>query len=449
MLTFTQTSDATSTNSASGGLGFLPINLNLTFDGIAGMKIYQQFTVDSSFLPRNYGSTLQFLIKGITHKIDNNQWITSVETVAVPSSVAKSTSNQSFTGIKAVAGPSGTGGTAAAPTGEVRYPSGVAGAVRLRLKRQREVFTPGATKPDGVGQTLGILQVLDGSGKLLKEYTTVEEPWRGNRSSISCIPPGRYTFTKSKANNHASLGNVLRFAGIPFRDGVLMHIGATHKDTEGCILPGIKEQLDRNGDKVPDNRGGEGTNTAAAMTQILNYLYPSGAPNSTYTIEIYGVPGQQYIESRDGSIYADPSASPAEDGAKQSRQTYVNYVTQLNKVLNLRDAYDRGNPLLKSTVNATRVAGLVSVDNVDEGARRIQALVNQIKQSIGGKPAPWQNKLSLDKLIPDHKKIFVEQFNGLVKAVLDKDNTFIFKYPTTTNAKVVSTEGYTLKPDYG
>ncbi len=64
MLTFTQTTAATSTNSASGGLGFLPINLNLTFDGLAGIKIYQQFTVDSSFLPRNYGSTLQFLIKG-------------------------------------------------------------------------------------------------------------------------------------------------------------------------------------------------------------------------------------------------------------------------------------------------------------------------------------------------------------------------------------------------
>jgi hypothetical protein len=225
-----------------------------------------------------------------------------------------------------------------------------------------------------------------------------------------------------------------------------MHIGTTYRDTEGCILPGIKQQVDRNGDKVPDNKAGS---TQQAMNEILNYLYPSGAPNSTYTIEIYGVPGKQYVESRDGSIYADPSASPAEDGAKQSRQTYVDYVVQLNKVLNLKDAYDRGNPLLKSTVNATRVAGLVSVDNVDEGARRIQALVNQIKQSIGGKPAPWQNKLSLDKLIPDHKKIFVEQFNGLVKAVLDKDNTFIFKYPTTTNAKVVSTEGYTLKPDYG
>jgi hypothetical protein len=446
MLTFTQTTAATSTNSASGGLGFLPINLNLTFDGIAGMKIYQQFTVDSSFLPRNYGSTLQFLIKGITHKIDNNQWITSVETVAVPASVAKSTANQSFTGIKAVAGPSGTGGAAAAPTGEVRYPSGVAGAVRLRLRRQREVFTPGANQPSGVGQTLGILQVLDGSGKLLKEYTTVEEPWRGNQSSVSCIPPGRYSFTKSAANHNPSLGSVLRFSGIPFRDGVLMHIGTTYKDTEGCILPGIKEQVDRNGDKVPDNKAGS---TQQAMNEILNYLYPSGAPNSTYTIEIYGVPGKQYVESRDGSVYADPSASPADDGAKQSRQTYVNYVTQLNKVLNLKDAYDRGNPLLKSTVNATRVAGLVSVDNVDEGARRIQALVNQIKQTIAGKPAPWQNKLELNKMIPDHKKIFTEQFNGLIKAVLSRDNTFNFRYPSTTNPKELGKESFALKPDYG
>lgn len=446
MLTFTQTTAANSTNSASGGLGFLPINLNLTFDGIAGMKIYQQFTVDSSFLPKNYGATLQFLIIGLSHKIENNQWLTSVETVAVPSSVAKSTANQSFTGVKASSSPSGTGGTAAASTGEVRYPSGVAGAVRLRLKRQKEVFTPGATKPDGVGQTLGILQVLDANGKLLKEYTTVEEPWRGNRSSISCIPPGRYPFTKSKANNHASLGNVLRFADIPFRAGVLMHIGATHKDTEGCILPGIKEQLDRNGDKVPDNKAGS---TNQAMTEILNYLYPSGAPNNTYAIEIYGVPGQQYVEYRDGSVYANPSSTPGQDTAKQSRQTYVDYVVQLNKVLSLKDAYDKGKPLLASTVNATRVAGLVSVDNVDEAAKRMRSLINDVKQTIGGKPAPWENKLQLSKLNPDHKRLFQEQFNGLIKAVLARNNNYSFRYPSITDPKLYGGESFALKPDYG
>lgn len=445
MLTFTQTATAISTDSATGGLGFLPINLNLSFDGLAGMKIYQQFTVDSTFLPRNYGATLQFLIKGISHKIENNQWITNIETVAVPSSVSKSTANQSFTGIKAVSGPSGTGGDAAAPSGQVVYPSGVAGSVRLRLRRTKEVFTPGANNPDGVGQTLGVLEVLDANGKLLKDYTTVEEPWRGNRSSISCIPPGRYPFTKSKANNHASLGDVLRFSGINYRDGVLMHVGTTHFDTEGCILPGIKQQVDKNGDKVPDNKAGT---TKQAMNEIINYLYPAGSKNETFTIEIYGIKGKEYVEYRDGSVYANPSETPAADNAKQSRQTYVNYVIQLNKVLTLNDAYDNGKPLLASTVNQTRIAGLVYVDNVEEATKRMKALINVLKQTIADKPAPWQNKLVLSKLIPEHKLKFQEQFNGLIKAVLDRNNQFLFKYPSTTDPKLYGKEAFTFKPDY-
>ena len=79
----------------------------------------------------------------------------------------------------------------------------------------------------------------------------------------------------------------------------------------------------------------------------------------------------------------------------------------------------------------------------------MQALVNQIKQSVGGKPAPWQNKLALDKLIPDHKQIFIEQFNGLIKAVLAKNNTYGFRYPSTTNPKQLGKEAFTFKPDYG
>lgn len=442
MLTYIQSNASTSTDTASGTIGFLPINLNLTFDGLSGIKIYQQFTIDSAFLPKNYGATLQFLIKGITHKIENNQWITSIETVAVPSSVSKTTANQSFSGIKAVAGPSGTGGTAAAPSGAVNYPAGVAGAVRLRLYRKKEVFTPGATQPDGVGQTLGILQVLDASGKVLKEYTTVEEPWRGNRSGISCIPPGRYPFTKSTSNHNPGLGQVLRFSNIKYRDGVLMHIGTTHNDTEGCILPGIKEQVDRNGDKVPDNKAGS---TSQAMKEILNYLYPSGAPNNTYTIEVYGIEGKQYVEYRNGSVYANPSASPAQDTAKASREAYIQAVTQLNKVLNLKDVYDRSKPLLQSTVSSISTLGIKS-DDVDQAVKRMRALINDTKQSIAGKPAPWQNKLPLTNLNAADKKLFMEQFNALMNAVTAKNNTFLFKYPKEGQVRATGQE---MRPDYG
>jgi len=70
--------------SATSSRGFLPINLSLTMDGLAGIKIYQQIKVDTAFLPMDYPTSLKFIIKGVTNKVDKNGWITSVETVSVP-----------------------------------------------------------------------------------------------------------------------------------------------------------------------------------------------------------------------------------------------------------------------------------------------------------------------------------------------------------------------------
>jgi hypothetical protein len=71
-------------NIASPNTGFLPFDLSLTLDGISGMKIYQSLNIDTSFLPSNYPTSLEFLIKGITHNIQNNTWTTSIETMAIP-----------------------------------------------------------------------------------------------------------------------------------------------------------------------------------------------------------------------------------------------------------------------------------------------------------------------------------------------------------------------------
>jgi hypothetical protein len=81
------------TGSASPSNGFLPFDLSLTMDGLSGMKVYQQFTVDTDFLPLNYPRSLNFLIKGITHDITSNQWNTTIESIAVsknPSGTIKS-----------------------------------------------------------------------------------------------------------------------------------------------------------------------------------------------------------------------------------------------------------------------------------------------------------------------------------------------------------------------
>jgi hypothetical protein len=70
--------------SSSPNIGFLPFDLTLTIDGLSGMKIYQKFVADTEFLPSNYPQSLEFLIKGITHEIKDNQWITTLESLAVP-----------------------------------------------------------------------------------------------------------------------------------------------------------------------------------------------------------------------------------------------------------------------------------------------------------------------------------------------------------------------------
>ena len=436
MITFKESTAAANAEKASGILGFLPIDLNATMDGISGIKIYQQFAADTSFLPKNYGLSLRFIITGITHKIESNVWTTTVNTVSEPTSVIKLTNDQSFSGIQAQAGPGGVGGSAAVPSGEVAYPASTANTVRLRLRRDKQVFATGASAPDGTGQTLGRLQVLDNAGKVVKTYTTVEHVWRENRSSISCIPPGRYTFIKSKATNNPDLGDVLRLDGPPYRGGILIHLGQTYKNTEGCILVGRGPQKDNKiVDGVPDNQ-----DTTDATADLINYLYPPGAPNTTFAIEVFGVPNLTYVDYRDKVTYANPSALPQEDSAKKSRQTYVNYVTQLNKVLRQLDVYDNGRPLLTSTTGTT--------DDVTAGTDRLKALINMKNQTIAGKPAPWQNKLNISVMVPAHREKFKEQFNGMIQAILDRDNNYAFKYPSVSNPEAYGSEAFDLPTDY-
>ena len=71
-------------SSISVGNFALPLNLKLTLDGIAGMKILQQFQVNTNFLPAGYDDDLLYLLINISHRVDNNTWITELDTIFVP-----------------------------------------------------------------------------------------------------------------------------------------------------------------------------------------------------------------------------------------------------------------------------------------------------------------------------------------------------------------------------
>ena len=64
--------------------GMLPINISVELDGLSGIRIYDQLPVDTRFIPNYYPQTLYWIIKGVSHSITDNRWITKLETIAVP-----------------------------------------------------------------------------------------------------------------------------------------------------------------------------------------------------------------------------------------------------------------------------------------------------------------------------------------------------------------------------
>jgi hypothetical protein len=75
---------------------FIPFNLSLNMKGLSGMRNYERFGITEQILPYSYrpyqsltnedgAGVIDFLIKGLSHKIDNNSWETKIESISVSS----------------------------------------------------------------------------------------------------------------------------------------------------------------------------------------------------------------------------------------------------------------------------------------------------------------------------------------------------------------------------
>src|SRR5579884_3330698 len=77
-------------------------------------------------------------------------------------------------------------------------------------------------------------QLLDEEERQLA--VTLERPWLDNQHGVSCIPPGRYTASKTLSPHFGYVTPEL--AGVPDRADIRIHRGNLPKDSEGCILVG-------------------------------------------------------------------------------------------------------------------------------------------------------------------------------------------------------------------
>ena len=80
------------TNYIKDRIFFIPFNLSLDMDGLSGMRNYERFSITEDILPYSYrssdaenGGVIDFIIKGISHNISNNQWKTKIESQTISS----------------------------------------------------------------------------------------------------------------------------------------------------------------------------------------------------------------------------------------------------------------------------------------------------------------------------------------------------------------------------
>ena len=88
--------------------------------------------------------------------------------------------------------------------------------------------------------THGLCGLFDADGKMLQSFHTLELPWKQNQRNVSCIPEGSYLASREY---HTKKGHVFRLHNVEGRSGILIHVGNSLDDTEGCILLGLTSDL--------------------------------------------------------------------------------------------------------------------------------------------------------------------------------------------------------------
>ena len=128
--------------------------------------------------------------------------------------------------------------------------------MELNIKRiaRRETYTVGRLYIDGKY----FCDTLEDKDRGLRQDMPVAVIRATKRKGITAIPTGRYRVTlavqspkfSKRAIYQFCNGYLPRLINVPGYDGVLIHIGNTARDTEGCLLVGRNTQVG----KVLDSR---------------------------------------------------------------------------------------------------------------------------------------------------------------------------------------------------
>lgn len=218
---------------SSPNSGFLPFDLNLTMDGISGIKIYQKYFIDSRFLPANYPETMEFIIIGVSNTIQNNIWITNIESYAIPRSFTNVSSPISVKGSTSTSGVERYIGTKPISlSNTVSFLTDVLKGIGISNPNQNQIYfikawrqheggratwnpfnttlnLPGSTLYNDLGRGIGVRNYVDRAQGLQATISTLKQSnYAGIVQAIKNINNDKITINKAmEAVNNSNWGS--------------------------------------------------------------------------------------------------------------------------------------------------------------------------------------------------------------------------------------------------
>ena len=183
-------------------VGFIPFKMSLTMDGLSGIKIYNVLRIDSSFLPKSYGNSLEFIVTAVNHNITNNDWETQIELTVMPkvgnieTGVIKNydylfdeevinnylSKNATVSGTKTSS--KSTPPTNNSPSTVVRDPKGAKGTIGTMGIKPKSELAPKALDKAGIDAIVSNSGTTD---ELRKRIVTILASYVGNNEVLSSL----------------------------------------------------------------------------------------------------------------------------------------------------------------------------------------------------------------------------------------------------------------------
>lgn len=442
-----QSQESVSSGKASPTIGFIPFNLNLSMVGLSGMKIYQKFSINQQFLPSNYDETLEFLLKGITQKVDNKEWSTSIEALCIPKNVSSGASPAlSYTAPPLTTTETGasytTGGSVATSAAEQKAAGSVLSGITPGKCGAKVINTsiPGLDKPTDSLRKSSLQASYDAVFYGPKE--NIPKPYMCGRWTFNLAYNYIQALNKKPLSKGATIGaggnaNDPGYWASLVKIGYTQHVAAKNiNKTEIISLLNGKIQFNL-GDVVVyfsnDKPTKLHTQIYIGLNQIKEIIGGEYPTKGGWATDNYSNYSREFVYRNDPQkcynllVFRAPLNSGTVVDANISRSSYIYIVQELNKILTLQDKLYRANG----------EALLSDAKRTNDNETLAIAHLNEVLGFSGTKQV-WFKKLQpyYLKLNAADKKLFDSEYGKLKTAIDDRDSTFNFSLPLSADPKV-------------